>query len=87
MIINNIRSNHKQQLEESISPEELEEIKNLDMLEWKDDVREQIVEDIIERKIHEERVNLARSLLDVLDEVVIADRLGLDINVVKLLKF
>lgn len=92
-MFNSIRSNqklHKQQLElfqrESISPAELEEIKELDRLEWEDDVREQIIKDIVEKKIQEERINFARNLLDVLDDKTIANKLELDIDIIKSLR-
>lgn len=66
----------------SITPAELKEIEELDRLEWQED----IVEDIVEEKMKEERVRLAKNLLDVLDDETIAEKTGLDINFIKSLR-
>ena len=70
----------------SITPAELKEIKELDRLEWQEDVVEDITEYIIEEKIKEEKIRLAKNLLDVLDNETIAEKTGLDIDLIEALR-
>lgn len=65
----------------SITPAELKKIKELDRLEWQEDVVEDITEYIIE-----ERIRLAKNLLDVLDNEIIAEKAGLDIDLIEALR-
>lgn len=70
----------------SITPAELKEIEELDRLEWQEDIVEDIIEDIIEEKVKEERIRLAKNLLDVLDNETIAEKTGLDIDLIEALR-
>ena len=66
--------------------EALEESKRLD---WQDDIIEKVQQEAQEKlqeKLQEEKINFARSLLDVLDDETIADKTGLDINFIKSLR-
>ena len=65
----------------SRTPAELKKIKELDRLEWQEDVVEDITEYIIE-----ERIRLAKNLLDVLDNEIIAEKAGLDIDLIEALR-
>lgn len=47
---------------------------------------EEIVELMKERKIREEKMSLTKNLLDVLDNESIAEKTGLDINSVRILR-
>ena len=47
---------------------------------------EEIVELIKDRKIREEKMRLTKNLLDVLDNESIAEKTGLDINSVRILR-
>ena len=47
---------------------------------------EEIVELMKERKIREEKMSLTKNLLDVLDNKSIAEKTGLDINSVRILR-
>ena len=62
--------------------EALEESKRLD---WQDDIIEKARQEAQER-IQQEKINFARSLLDVLDDKTIADKTGLDMDFVKSLR-
>lgn len=57
--------------------EALEESKRLD---WKDDIIEEAKREV------EEKIKLAKSLLDILDNETIANKTGLDIDIIKLLR-
>ena len=61
-----------------ITPDELKEIEELDRLEWQ--------EEIIEEKMKEEMIRLAKNLLDVLENETIAEKTGLDIDLIKALR-
>lgn len=70
--------------------EALEESKRLD---WQDDVIEEanekakeIYKKKMQEKIYQEKVTLAKSLLDVLDDETISNKTGLDINFIKSLR-
>lgn len=65
-----------------LSQEEIKEIKELDKLEWQDDV----IEEVIEEKVKEEKIRLAKNLLDVLDNKTIAEKIGLDIDLIESLR-
>jgi len=72
--------------ENQVTLDELKEIKELDRLEWQEDVIEDITEKTIEEKMIEERIRLARNFLDVLDNETIAEKTGLDIDLIKSLR-
>lgn len=66
--------------------EALEESKRLD---WQDDIMEKAQEKAEEKakeKIQEEKVKLAKNLLDILDDKTISDKTGLDIDFIKSLR-
>lgn len=67
---------------EGITQSELKQIKELDRFEWQDDILDEIIED----KIQEEKIRLAKNLLDVLDSKTIADKTGLDIKLIEALR-
>ena len=69
-----------------ITPDELKEIKELDRLEWQEDTIEEIIEEIIKEKIEEERIRLAKNLLDILDDETIAEKTRLGIDLIKSLR-
>lgn len=69
-----------------LTPVELKEIEELDKLEWQEDTVEEVIEKTIEEKIEEEMIRLAKNVLDVLDNETIAERTGLDIDLIESLR-
>ena len=57
----------------SITANELNEIRELDKIEWQEDIIEKVQQEVQE-KSQEQKINFARSLLDVLDDETIAEK-------------
>ena len=65
----------------------------MELLDWQDDIIEKVQQEVqeqlqekLQEKLQEQKINFARSLLDVLDDEIIADKTGLDINFIKSLR-
>lgn len=73
----------------SITANELNEIRELDKIEWQEDIIEKVQQEVQEKsqeQLQEQKINFARSLLDVLDDETIAEKTGLDIDLIKALR-